>query len=1313
MKRIIILIISFLCLNLLLIQGKTQKLYNTNELSSNLINSIVQDKNGCIWIGTDNGLNKFDGYHFRAYLNIPDDTTSLRENVIASLLVDRSGNLFVGTGKGLEIYNRNNDNFESTHVIFGRTPRISDIIQLHNGDILVGTAGFGLYRVNIKGKCLEELSSYKNSQTGNFFSRIVEDRYHNLWNTGNSDIIERYRIIGGKLNKPQTYKSLVGKPVKLITDQHGDIFILCQHGILRYQKNRNKLVMMDLDMSVLNRQNVTFKTAARDKKGNIYLGSIGNGIFCIASGTKVLSRIDNQGKSFDLKTAEIKSICVDRDENIWAGCFKRGLFYLSKKTSPFSYWNFESQNYNIGGAVSSLCKGNNGDLWCVVQNSGIYQFNSLGKIISHPVSPNGAETIYKDYNKDYWIGAEMGLYSFLPKSGISKLIVKIDGENVNYITDDRHGNIYFSSFGKGFCKYNKNKHTIKTFRMKNNDGGIGCLCNDWVLTMTLDSYGLLWIGTSSGVSCFSPNKERFRIFGWHSILKGYLCNSIAEDKNGNILIGTNHGLFHFDRKRNCVSSFSNSLITKEKIISNVGVDNAGDIWCTTSNGILQYRKKNHRFISYVHGDGLEGHEYANSVIVHSQDDRLYFCSGDGITTFLPDMVKKNKFRIGEVQLTNFFIDGKTVNCTSTSNGKQVTSQPIDISRHFNVSYFENSFSMEFSTYNFEQSDNITYEYKINDAHQWMTNEIGKNAIMFNHLSPGQYIIQVRACYNDQYSPVKVYYVTVSPPWYKSLTAYIFYTVVMISFISLIVFIYIRKKRMDLDEEKMQFLINTTHDIRSPLTLIINPLQKLLKENYDTETNKNLKIIEHSSDRISQLVNQILDVRKIDKCLMQLHYQKTELNAYLSGIIKNFEAYAKDNGVELSFEFTQEIELYIDRINFDKVISNLLSNAFKYTKTGDKISISTSVGTDDKAKNPLKYYAEINVIDNGIGIKEENINKIFERFYQSNNAVENKIQGSGIGLNLCKMIVNMHKGSISVANGADTGTIFTVRLPMGKAHIDKNQIMASEEELDELFANKGRKPNKHYYILIVDDDAEIGKYINGELGEYFHFNVCKNGKEALSELLLNDYDLVVSDVIMPEMDGYTLVRMIKSTVKLCHIPVILLTSMADAENRVKGIEKGADAFLVKPFNMEELKAQINNLINNSQRLKGKFSGQMNKSDEIKTEEIKSEDDVLMKKVIKYINENIDDSEYRIEQLASDIGVSRAKLHRKMKELTGISTSEFIRNIRLEKAAKLLREHKANITQITYIVGISSQTRFSTLFKKYFGMTPTEYADQYKE
>ena len=511
----------------------------------------------------------------------------------------------------------------------------------------------------------------------------------------------------------------------------------------------------------------------------------------------------------------------------------------------------------------------------------------------------------------------------------------------------------------------------------------------------------------------------------------------------------------------------------------------------------------------------------------------------------------------------------------------------------------------------------------------------------------------------------------------------------------------------MEEAKMQFLINATHDIRSPLTLIMEPLKKLKERLGNAEEYQaDIDTIDRNTQRLLTLVNQILDKRRLDKHQMNLSCRETNLVEFSQGLVSLFTYNANLRGINIRLEMPETpVNAWIDRNKLDKAIANLLSNAFKYTPNGGEIIFRI----EKQDKKVLLY-----VIDSGKGLgKNDDAKTLFERFYQGKNSADMHLGGSGIGLNLCRSIVRLHGGDVTARNREDgkSGACFIIELPLGKEHLKDSQINSD-------YVVNGKKQqrgaaSRNSKILLVDDDIEICRYLKSELSDWYRFVICNNGKEALKQLLSGDFDLVVSDVVMPEMDGITLLRNIKGNANISHVPVIMLTSKSEISDRLEGIKLGADAYLAKPFSLEELHLTIDNLIDNVRRLKGKFSGALKQDDKVEKIEVKGYDEELMERIMKVVNENLSDSDFNVEKMCDEVGVSRTQLHRKLKEMTGVPTSEFLRNIRLNEAARLIRERKINITQVSYMVGFANNSHFSTAFKKYFGMSPTEYAAKYTE
>ena len=1265
-------------------------LFTSGKLSSSLINCVVQDRYGYIWVGTEYGLNKFDGYHFTTYLHDDNDSTSVIDNTITSFLVDSRGRLWIGSAKGLMRYDYENNCFVHYPVPSGRRMRIYSIIESRSGDILVGSAGFGLYSIGKNAEKMVYEKQYSRRDSDNFFTHIYEDRRGDLWQSSHINDFTYYRHKNGRVI-PIDFTSPVGAPVAFRQTDSLHLLIVCMGGVLLYDYSTGKVSDAGYDLGAY-RGRVTINTAAMDHSGNLYVGTSDCGVLVARHGSKTFVPYEQPASErFDLSASYVKDIMEDKDHNLWVGCYRKGLYLINDERVAFTSWTFADQNYSIGSCVSSLAMGDDGTTLCAVQNSGVFRFDASGNIISHPNSPTGTSLIYRDRQGHYWAGTGNGLYSYDPVTGAYEKKISYAADGTYCITDNGQGMLYISVYSKGLYTYNVQTGAVRKYSMSDNGVG-GHLCNDWIRSMIIDHKGLLWIGTSNGVSCMDTRTGSFHPFKWDYLLYNLQTNYLCEDNSGNIIIGTDNGLYLYDRKADKTKLFPHSETLKGKQICGIVVDDDGDVWTSTTHGIWQYDHKNERFIGHISGNGLVTSEYSQGSALRYPDGRIAFGTGEGITTFSPDTVRNSRPSKGDVHLTNFLIDGKPINCMRDE---------------FAVPYSENTFTLEFSLLNYKNTDNVTFAYRINGGDWAFTNE-GVNSIPFIKLEPGKYVIDVCAYDNGMPSgKTKTITVNVGHPWYSSPLAIVLYIIILGAVGYFFFRGYSRRKKAELEESKMRFLIDATHDIKSPLTLIVGPLKKL-KEHIpsDDESQSYIQTIERNAHRLLILVNQILDQRKIDKNQMHLHCRETEMVAFVKNICNLYRPAAEDRNIKFNFvPSVSEVHAWIDVTNFDKVVSNLLSNAIKYTFNNGTIDVVVdSDGTSFR----------MDVLDTGIGIKKMDTERIFERFYRGSGTPGVHIEGTGIGLNLCRNIVRMHGGSINAENRRDVahGADFSVIIPLGNSHLKPEEIVTDEEEQAPSLVKKSA-PSKNCRVLVVDDDREIALYINNELSQWYRFDYSPNGRDALKKLLTDSYDLVISDVKMPVMDGITLLKKIKSNSNISDIPVILLTSKASVEDRLDGLKKGADAFLAKPFSMDELHVLIDNLIDNVRRLRGKFSGAQEQKDKIADVEVKGNDDALMERIMQEINAHLSEPEFNVESLTKDVGISRAQLHRKMKEITGISAGEFIRNLRLEQAARLIAKGEINITQVAFAVGFNNQTHFSTVFKKHYGMTPTEYSEHSKK
>ena len=941
--------------------------------------------------------------------------------------------------------------------------------------------------------------------------------------------------------------------------------------------------------------------------------------------------------------------------------------------------------------ISSVVGVADGLMLFVVKNHGLYLLDEKTGNTKLLQSPAGPIKVYSDFRKNVYVYGRDGIYEYDWKHQTYRLLLPANGLSLDGMQVDAAGNIYFASPGNGLYVWNRKSGKMTQYLMDDKRPH-KTICNNWISEIRLDSRGWLWCATANGVSCMDTKTGYFDIILSRPLLEGKSCYSTLELPDSRIAIATEMGLYLYDRKKQQTTPWPHSESISGLRIYSLKKDAKGNLWMSTAQGIWCYDSKAKSFFSFEKGNGLLTKEYLAGVVGSTSDGVICYGNSEGLTYFRPSQVKNYDEKTSAIYLSGVLLDGKMAPFIGDN-----LSVPSDFK----------SIVLSFSQLDYQSVGNIVFQYRINGG-KWISNAAGDNSFNFTGLSYGHYRIEVRTYCNGKYSIYnKVIKLNVLAPWYLTVWAKLIYLSLVLGFMAAVIFIYLHKKKRDLEETKMQFLINATHDIRSPLTLIMEPLKKLKERLGNAEEyHEDIDTMDRNAQRLLTLVNQILDKRRLDKHQMNLSCRETNLVEFSRGLVSLFTYNANLRGINIRQEMPETpVNAWIDRNKLDKAIANLLSNAFKYTPTGGEIIFRI----EKQDKKVLLY-----VIDSGKGLgKNDDAKTLFERFYQGKNSADMHLGGSGIGLNLCRSIVRLHGGDVYAHNREDgkSGACFIIELPLGKEHLKNNQIC-----LDNVGTKKKQQrgaASRNSKILLVDDDIEICRYLKSELSDWYRFVICNNGKEALKQLLSGDFDLVVSDVVMPEMDGITLLRNIKGNANISHVPVIMLTSKSEISDRLEGIKLGADAYLAKPFSLEELHLTIDNLIDNVRRLKGKFTGALKQDDKVEKVEVKGYDEELMERIMKVVNENLSDSDFNVEKMCDEVGVSRTQLHRKLKEMTGVPTSEFLRNIRLNEAARLIREHKINITQVSYMVGFANNSHFSTAFKKYFGMSPTEYAARYSE
>lgn len=1305
------------------------KLYTSNGmLSSCLINDVYQDCKGYIWIATEYGLNRFDGTRFTTFKHTSGDDRSLRDNYVRTVQEDVKGRLLVGCITGLMEFDRATEEFKDIPLIYDEKPvaaHVSAITRLSNGDIWIGTAGYGVFiydPLSGTARCMHHLARAAGSL---LVSDIYEDATHAIWIATEDNGVCRYYPAGDHSRSYNLGCSSVGNNVSaVIGSSGGDIYVSSlDAGVSRLCPGADDFTPVVYGGGVL-----SVKTLALCG-GALYAGTEGHGAKLVAG--DVLLDVPSSSPLVEFNRSKVHRMLEDRDGNVWIGMFQKGIALVPKLRHAFGYYGRSVHENPIGdGCVMAVYVDSNHNLWVSCDNDGVYRLDPGGRRVAYYPTPTTVMCILEDSRSRMWIGSfNSGLYR-VGDNGLLNEVPRFAEKKICSIVEVGEGVFYLGTFGNGLIRYNSDDDTSRelSFKvMKKEETSIG---NDWINNMLYTPTGLLWIAHYQGISCYDTRSGRYVRFGDNeNLVDGVIAYSLMEDHKGNIWCGTSYGIYVYDAVSGEVAHYSSSDGLPNDVICGLCEDESHNVWVSTYHGVSKFIVGERRFVNFDAGDGLQGNEFTHGAYCNDGKGIVYFGGTDGVTSFHPLDINDGQ-RIYTPVITGFDIFSTPVTASTLSGGRRVIDTGISEARNVRLAYDDNTFSISFSTFSYDNPDKLVYEYRVRElGKDWLTTPPGQSRVTFNNMAPGDYRFQVRVAGNTEPDALRELDITVSPPWYRSWWAILIYLGVAV-FVSVCVIHFLRDKaderRRQLErhqseqllEAKLQFFTNISHEIRTPMTLIISPLEKLIANCTDSVLRETYMMIFRNAQRILRLVNQLMDMRKIEKGQMQLHFSETDMVPYIEEAMRSFEYMAYENDVAFTFHHSaSSLPAWIDVNNFDKVLINILSNAFKYTPRGGHIDITLTEGEDAGALPPLVRYVEIAVSDSGIGIDPDKIEKIFDRFYRIENEITGAVAGAGIGLHLCRTLVTLHHGTISARNhvGA-TGCEFIIRLPAGADHLTAEELQAVtarmapgyEVPVTPLSDKNVSKNRSDITVAVVEDDVDVREYLRHELSEKYNVITFANGNEALENIIADAPEIVISDVMMPGLDGLSLCRKIKQNPNINHIPVILLSAKVENEDRMTGLQAGADSYMSKPVSMEVLMSTIAGMIANRKLLRAKFSGIQDQEDSVRKITMKSQDEVLLNRIMAVINDNLSSPDLSVERLAEEVGLSRVHLHRKLKELTNMSARDFIKNLRLKQAARLLREQKLSVAEVAYATGFSNPSHFTVAFKEMFGMPPTRYA-----
>lgn len=1339
--RILFLIVLFAsaCLRT---QGQRIKQYTSdNSLSSSLVNKIIQDSHGFVWIATEHGLNLFDGTRFKVFHKERNNPSSLLENYVRTVYETREGTLLVGCINGLMVYDRNSDTFRQINMSRnGMTvsPHVVDILQLSTGEIWIATAGAGLFLYNAKDRTARSLESITKIVNDDMISCLYEDSSHSIWIGTEMKGVSRY-YPSSNTSRNYQYPEISGNIVtSIIEDTDRSILVgTLDGGVNRYSRITERFTQLPCENQGINALQV--KTLA-SVGGKIYAGTDGQGIRLVEQNRLSLSGFPAMVNYFS--SGKIHQIMEDRDGNLWIGAFQKGITFLPQQRFQFNYMGKWLGSHNtIGeGCVMAVHMDHDHKLWVSCDNDGIHILDENLASASYNPTYSTFMCFFTDSSDVTWAGAyPTGVFRTAPDGSLLAVPELADRKTYS-ITQDHSGLLYIGSLDKGIESYNPITHEVKSCLngLSSKRSGDARSAINSVNYLFTAKDGNIWVAHYNGISCYDPATKRFRATeSAINLVSDCIGYAIHESENGLMWFGTSDGLYSYSRTVGRFTHYTTEDGLPDDVVCGICEDEGGNLWLSTYHGLSRFSPDTGLFTNFDSNDGLQSNEFTHGAFYKDEKGVIYFGGTNGITYFHPYDITGEPRNYPPVITEVGVFSAPDKEDTTGSHYRLVRANCSDTTS-ITLSPQENSLNILFSSLSYDNPDKIIYEYRlVEHGKKWLKTDAGQSRVTYYNLPSGKYHFELRVEGDQSPEGTRTLAFTILPPWYLSMWAKILYTIIIILAIVIIIVhlkarestrqeLIMRKHTEEVTEAKLQFFTNISHEIRTPMTLIIDPLQKLISSCSDPSLSHTYTIIYRNASRILSLINQIMDVRKLDKGQMRLHARETDLVGFIEDVMMPFGLFAKENNIVLIFNHEKEkMTGWIDLENFDKVLMNLLSNAFKYTPAGGTIQVTLQECHDGPVHTPLEHYIQITVSDTGNGIDPKEAEMIFERFYRIDNATTQSSFGTGIGLHLVKSIVMLHHGEVSAHNREEgVGAEFTVKIPLHSNHLRLDELAPTTMQMPisrppilplypdatnawKLVASK----TSRRHIVVVEDDDDIRTYLHSELKQHYsQVTVFSNGDEALHAILSMESvpDLIISDVMIPGIDGITLTRKIKQNVNTNHTPVILLSAKSTPEEIKTGMESGADHYMVKPFSSELLMSTIENLLSNRHLLKAKFSGSQEQSDKIHEIKLRSQDEMLMKRVMDVINDNIASSDFGVEKLAKAVGLSRAHLHRKMKEYTDLSARDFIKSIRMRQAARLLKEKKLSIAEVAYATGFANPSHFSNSFKEVFGVTPTRYA-----
>ncbi len=1354
----------------------------SNEILSDNFSCFYEDNEGFIWIGTNNGLYRYSGEKFEPFFHVPGDTNSISNNNILSICEDAYNNLWVGTSNGLNLFNREKNSFtwyfkSANNPVSISHHTIKALKLLQDSSFWIATreglnklvtredGSFGFLRYYPERR--DESSSSEWS-----IEVLHEDTQGGLWaGTWGGGIIKFNKINGSFTHyyPPYPLTSINDHVIVAMESRDDSTIWAASYNGLIYTFNTRAL-QYDISpykhpaFSKISNTSTSINTLLKDSEGLLWIGASESLMIYNPSSKK----IEYQGTPVSSYTPQtykdqITAIFEDSKGHVWVGHNGYGVDIYDKHYKKLSKYHFDLKTpEKYRDYITGMQLDDDGFYWLSTWGDGMIKVDYHGQVVnrfmpsqfSEHAASNIITSIAIDISGNIWLGTHYGLIGFDRKKEKFTNIylhdptspVSFRDNHISRLITDDDGFLWVIS-QESVRSFDPVRKIIKKVPFVEN------LRPEKIVEIMRDTDDNYWIGTFQGLYRYNVKDSIYTSYITEPKNKNSLCSNdirnILQDYRGNIWIATNNGISMLDPISGNFNNFPDSRLQFLSFSSGIVEDKLKNIWLLTPENLLVFNPSDNQITKYTSEDGLS--RFANHMTI-SKEGYIHICDEKGFYRINPDSLYKNQ-EIPPVYITQLYLSGKPANI----NKKPLNGVSPMYKESITLKHDQNNFGFLIMALNYRNPEKNSYRYKLEGYNDEWINNGTSNEVTFMNLPPGKYTFKAKGSNNDNVwnnEPVTMRVTVLRPPWQRWWAYSIYIFLIATAIVTYKIFTISREReraRLAIDQMKLSFFINISHELRTPLTLVTGPLERLLRQEHDIAFREKLTLIYRNASRMQHLVNQILDIRKIDVGKLKPVVYYSDFHPFINNILISFKSYAEENNIGFhEYKQIAESKMWFEPDMLEKAISNLLINAFKHTTGGSAVSIHVQdhdkvtapsvfnnysknmhrVKTGQKSFQGGQRYLSIEIADCGEGLNNTEFDKIFERFYQNSSSKRHAFIGSGIGLSLTRDLVELMHGYIFIQSKQEMGTKFVVFLPVSRDafkndHVhddeieyelfqkDYSKVLAYNPVIQKETGNKITKKStsgKDIHILVVDDNTELLEYIHDVLSDTYQITTATNGESGLKKALNNKFDLIISDIMMPVMDGLAFCQKVKDDVRINHIPIILLTAKSSLESEIEGLDSGADDYIAKPFNTEILKKRVENIITSRKRIWEKIAH----DSEIIPQglELTTREEDFLKKAVGIVEEHLSDTEFSQEIFCKKIGMSKASLYRKINTLTNQSINEFVRNIRLKKAAEMLRCGKQlHIAELGYKVGFSEPSYFTKKFRELFGVTPKVYNTRY--